>query len=215
MNSERKSPTKMGSFGDANTRVVLVSRSWQAERAAGERDEQSAQANGRRQSNLAFRTAATRRTPLLRRFPVLALALTALALAGSAGSGTGPVAQPVAAAFPGANGKLAFASDRVTPGNPAGDLEIFTMNPDGAGLNQLTYNTANDTDPAWSADGNADRVHQRPGRQQRDLHDERQRQQPDPPDQQPRQRLDSPPGRRTATRSRSRATATATSRSTR
>lgn len=40
------------------------------------------------------------------------------------------------AAFPGLNGKIAFMSDR------DGDPEIYTMNPDGTGLTQLTNNTA-------------------------------------------------------------------------
>jgi hypothetical protein len=33
--------------------------------------------------------------------------------------------KPARAAFPGANGKIAFTSDRVTPANPTGDREIF------------------------------------------------------------------------------------------
>ena len=37
--------------------------------------------------------------------------------------------------------------------NPEGDLEIFTMNPDGSGLKQLTFNTANDSEPVLSAGG--------------------------------------------------------------
>jgi TolB protein len=60
------------------------------------------------------------------------------------------------AAFPGSNGKIAFVSDRTTGtgvNNPTGDFEIFTMNPDGTGLTQLTNNTAGDLDPTWSADG--------------------------------------------------------------
>jgi Tol biopolymer transport system component len=66
-----------------------------------------------------------------------------------------PGGQPVEAqaAFPGKNGKIAFASDRVTPDNPEGDYEIFTMNPDGTGLRQLTHNAAGDFDPVWSSDG--------------------------------------------------------------
>ena len=61
-----------------------------------------------------------------------------------------------AATFPGANGKIAFASNR-TAGegvdNPEGDFEIFTMNRDGSGLTQLTENAAFDFAPDWSADG--------------------------------------------------------------
>ncbi len=57
------------------------------------------------------------------------------------------------AAFPGANGKIVFESDRSTTTNPEGDAEIFTMNPDGTGLTQLTRNAADDYYPSWSADG--------------------------------------------------------------
>jgi Tol biopolymer transport system component len=60
------------------------------------------------------------------------------------------------ATFPGENGRIAFASNRTTGeevDNPTGDFEIFTMNPDGTGLVQLTNNTAFDFDPDWSADG--------------------------------------------------------------
>ncbi len=44
---------------------------------------------------------------------------------------------PAHAAYPGANGKIVFASDRTTGegvNNPEGDYEIFTMNPDGTGI---------------------------------------------------------------------------------
>jgi len=51
--------------------------------------------------------------------------------------------QPVSAAFPGANGKIVFDSDR------DGDAEIFVMNADGSGQTQITFNTASDTDPDW------------------------------------------------------------------
>jgi Tol biopolymer transport system component len=65
-------------------------------------------------------------------------------------------ARPAQAAYPGANGKIAFESDRTTgPGvnNPTGDSEIFTMNPNGTGVIQLTDNTADDFDPSYSAKG--------------------------------------------------------------
>ena len=75
---------------------------------------------------------------------LLALLLAAVPAAGLlAPDGTAPAG----AAFPGANGKIAFSSDR------AGDNEIFAMNPDGTGLDQLTSNNGDDYDPAWSADG--------------------------------------------------------------
>ena len=62
--------------------------------------------------------------------------------------------KPAQAAFPGGKGKIAFASDRITADNPTGDYEIFAMNPDGTGIEQLTFNTAVDDEPAWSPEGN-------------------------------------------------------------
>jgi Tol biopolymer transport system component len=89
------------------------------------------------------------------RFP---RALPALLLATVAAGLLAPVGtEPAEAAFPGANGTIAFVSSRTTgPGvtNPTGDPEIFTMNPDGTGIVQITDNTWDDSDPAWSADGN-------------------------------------------------------------
>src|SRR3712207_2543225 len=61
--------------------------------------------------------------------------------------------RPAEAAFPGANGKIAFSSNRVTTNNPGGDLEIFAMNPNRTGLEQLTDNSFGDLHPAWSANG--------------------------------------------------------------
>jgi Tol biopolymer transport system component len=61
--------------------------------------------------------------------------------------------KPAEAAFPGGNGKIVFFSDRITTDNPEGDNEVFTMNPDGTGISQLTKNSASDGWPAWSADG--------------------------------------------------------------
>lgn len=49
----------------------------------------------------------------------------------------------VNAASPGANGKIAFDSQR--DGNP----EIYVMNADGSGQTNLTNNPANDAIPAW------------------------------------------------------------------
>jgi Tol biopolymer transport system component len=57
------------------------------------------------------------------------------------------------AAFPGANGRIAFHSNRVTEDNAEGDFEIFTMTATGGSLQQLTKNSADDFSPAWSADG--------------------------------------------------------------
>jgi hypothetical protein len=54
---------------------------------------------------------------------------------------------PAGAAVPGPNGKIAFASDR------DGDFEIYTIDPDGTDLHQVTRNAVQDRDPAWSPDG--------------------------------------------------------------
>jgi Tol biopolymer transport system component len=84
--------------------------------------------------------------------------LALLLMAAMAAGVLAPVAiHPAEAAFPGANGVIAFSSTRTSgPGvnNPSGDHEIFLMKPDGSGLDQLTDNTTQDSDPAWSADGN-------------------------------------------------------------
>jgi WD40 repeat protein len=56
-------------------------------------------------------------------------------------------AEPAGAAFPGPNGRIAFASDR------DGDFEIYSMNPGGSGVRALTDNSAIDTQPAVSPDG--------------------------------------------------------------
>jgi Tol biopolymer transport system component len=64
--------------------------------------------------------------------------------------------KPAEAAFPGTNGKIAFVSNRTTGtgvDNPTGDYEIFTMDPNGTELTQLTDNVVDDEDPAWSSDG--------------------------------------------------------------
>jgi Tol biopolymer transport system component len=55
--------------------------------------------------------------------------------------------QPARAAFRGANGKIAFVSNR------DGNDEIYSVNPDGKGQTRLTYNTYEDENPAWSPDG--------------------------------------------------------------
>jgi Tol biopolymer transport system component len=51
------------------------------------------------------------------------------------------------AAFPGDNGKIAFAGAR------DGDSEIYTMNADGTTQRRLTRDPSTDLDPAWSPDG--------------------------------------------------------------
>jgi len=64
--------------------------------------------------------------------------------------------KPAEATFPGDNGRIAFVSDRTTGAgvdNPTGDLEVFTINLNGTGLTQLTFNTVSDSTPNWSPDG--------------------------------------------------------------
>ncbi len=51
------------------------------------------------------------------------------------------------AAFPGANGKIAFV------GHSDGDAEIYTVNADGSAPTKLTNNQAHETKPQWSPDG--------------------------------------------------------------
>lgn len=51
----------------------------------------------------------------------------------------------VASASP--TGRISFASDR------DGDFELYTMNPDGSGVTQITHNPAFDFWPNWSPDG--------------------------------------------------------------
>ncbi len=77
---------------------------------------------------------------------VLAAALSALVTV----AGTAREAQ---AALP---EKIVFASNRTTGkgvDNPTGDREIFTMNPNGTGVKQLTFNVGNDVEPALFPDG--------------------------------------------------------------
>ena len=54
---------------------------------------------------------------------------------------------PSGAAFPGGNGKIAWASAR------NGNFEVYSADPDGTGLARLTSDPATDKDPAWSPDG--------------------------------------------------------------
>jgi TolB protein len=57
------------------------------------------------------------------------------------------LAPPAEAAFPGTNGKIAFMSHRDA------NWEIYAMNSDGTGEQNLTTNPASDEQPAWSPDG--------------------------------------------------------------
>jgi Tol biopolymer transport system component len=54
---------------------------------------------------------------------------------------------PAGATFPGANGKIAFESNR------DGNFEIYVMNPDGTSQTRLTTNPADDRAATWSPDG--------------------------------------------------------------
>ena len=71
-----------------------------------------------------------------------ALALLAMALAAIG------AAAPASATVPGADGLIAFDSDR--DGNP----EVYRMNQDGTAQTRLTNNPASDQNPAWSPEGN-------------------------------------------------------------
>jgi uncharacterized repeat protein (TIGR01451 family) len=53
------------------------------------------------------------------------------------------------AAFPGANGRIAFSADPDGDGN----IDIYTVNPDGSDVRQLTTDSGLDFNPAWSPDG--------------------------------------------------------------
>ena len=56
---------------------------------------------------------------------------------------------PALGAYPGDNGKIAFDSDR-----QGGDIDIWTMNPNGRSLANLTAGSkAHDQTPSWRADG--------------------------------------------------------------
>jgi Tol biopolymer transport system component len=57
------------------------------------------------------------------------------------------ILSPAESAYSGANGRIAFISDR------DGDNEIYVMNADGSGVTQVTDNTAEDRNPDWSPDG--------------------------------------------------------------
>ena len=59
------------------------------------------------------------------------------------------VAAPAQAAFPGNDGKIAFAAyDSFISGS-----SIYTVSPDGTGLTELTTNTSEDYGPVWSPSG--------------------------------------------------------------
>ena len=58
-------------------------------------------------------------------------------------------APPSHAAFPGQNGKLLFSSERDEPGN----VDLYSMDPDGSNVMRLTTDPAPDRNARWSPDG--------------------------------------------------------------
>ena len=84
------------------------------------------------------------------RTPIALIVLAALAVGGG---WLEQATQPAAAVVPGANGRIAFQSDR------DGDSEIYTMSSQGElgkrgqKAKKLTNNGAGDFTPAWSPDG--------------------------------------------------------------
>ena len=90
----------------------------------------------------------------MRRALVL-LATMALAIVVAGGTAMVGVEEPAEAAFPGENGRVAYTNygDTAAFPNPEGDSEIYTVKPDGTGVKRLTNNAAQDSYPAYSADG--------------------------------------------------------------
>jgi Tol biopolymer transport system component len=84
-------------------------------------------------------------TMMTRKLPLILLLMAVIVSAGSLIQ-----LQPVSATFPGANGKIVF--ERNISATTTVDYEIFTVNPDGSGLTQLTF-TGENFGPRWSADG--------------------------------------------------------------
>jgi len=77
---------------------------------------------------------------------VLLLASTCMAVAGFVAA-----PGPAWATFPGTNGQITFAA-LPTPGAPG--KQIYTIEPNGTGLRQVTHLPGDATAPHWSPDGN-------------------------------------------------------------
>jgi tricorn protease-like protein len=77
------------------------------------------------------------------RAPAFACLLAALTVSALLGGRT----STANATFPGANGRIAFDTNR------DGNYDVYAINPDGTGSTRLTTNTSNDAYAAWSPDG--------------------------------------------------------------
>jgi Tol biopolymer transport system component len=62
--------------------------------------------------------------------------------------------QPAKAAFPGQNGRIAFASDRNATPNNLDNYDIYTISSTGTGTFQRTSDPAREVEPAYSPNGN-------------------------------------------------------------
>lgn len=67
----------------------------------------------------------------------------------------GGLAVPAQATFPGENGRIVFAGDEVrTPeGCSYGHPDLYTMDPDGSNIRNLTNSETGETEPVWSPSG--------------------------------------------------------------
>lgn len=82
----------------------------------------------------------------IRHFAIRLLVLAAAAVVLGLGTPVTNAPTRVEGAFPGSNGKIAFHTDR------DGNSEIYSMDSDGSGQTNLSNDSAQDSDPAWSAD---------------------------------------------------------------
>lgn len=87
--------------------------------------------------------AETESRPARRRSKVLVLAFMLAGAIAMSVSVLAATTKPAEAAFPKANGKIAFTSTR------SGNYEVYAMDPDGTNQTNLTDNAATDTDPDW------------------------------------------------------------------